>query len=47
MRRRVARMVQAKSFSNMDIESVADLLEIIDYIDKKLEVYKKKYLKFK
>lgn len=47
MRRRVARIVQAKSFSNIDIESVAELLEIIDYIDKKLEAYKKKYLKFK
>ena len=47
MRRRVARIVQAKSFSNIDIENVADLLEIIDYIDKKLEAYKKKYLKFK
>ena len=47
MRRRVARIVQAKSFSNIDIESVAELLEIIDYIDKKLEAYKKKYLRFK
>jgi len=26
---------------------VAELLDIIDYIDKKLESYKKKYLKFK
>ncbi len=47
MRRRVARIVQAKSFSNVDIEAVAELLDIIDYIDKKLEAYKKKYLKFK
>ena len=47
MRRRVARIVQAKSFQNIDVESVAELLEIIDYIDKKLEVYKKKYLKMK
>ena len=47
MRRRVARIVQAKSFQNVDIESVAELLEIIDYIDKKLESYKKKYLKLK
>jgi hypothetical protein len=47
MRRRVARIVQAKSFSNVDIESVAELLEIIDYIDGKLESYKKKYLKLK
>lgn len=47
MRRRVARIVQAKSFSNIDIDSVAELLDIIDYIDKKLEAYKKKYLKFK
>ncbi|CDW84727.1 tom1-like protein 2-like [Stylonychia lemnae] len=47
MRRRVARIVQAKSFTNTDIESVAELLDIIDYIDKKLESYKKKYLKYK
>lgn len=47
MRRRVARIVQAKSFSNVDMDSVADLLEILDYIDKKLESYKKKYLKLK
>ena len=47
MRRRVARIVQAKSFSNIDIESVADLLEIIDFIDTKLGKYKKKYLRFK
>jgi hypothetical protein len=47
MRRRVARIVQAKSFTNTDLESVAELLEIIDFIDKKLESYKKKYLKFK
>lgn len=47
MRRRVARMVQAKSFSNIDIEYVADLLEILDYIDSKLEEFKKKYLKLK
>ena len=40
MRRRVARIVQAKSFSNIDIESVADLLEIIDFIDTKLGKYK-------
>lgn len=47
MRRRVARIVQAKSFQNIDVERVAELLEIIDYIDKKLEIYKKKYLKMK
>ena len=47
MRRRVARMVQAKSFSNRDIEYVAELLEILDYIDSKLEDFKKKYLKLK
>jgi hypothetical protein len=47
MRRRVARIVQAKSFSNIDIESVAELLQIIDYIDTKLESYKKRYLKLK
>ena len=47
MRRRVARIVQAKSFSNVDIESVAELLSIIDYIDTKLEAYKKQYLKLK
>lgn len=47
MRRKVARIVQAKSFSNVDMEEVASLLEIIDYIDKKLEQYKKKYLKLK
>lgn len=47
MRRRVARIVQAKSFSNVDIEGVTDLLTIIDYIDSKLEAYKKKYLKLK
>jgi hypothetical protein len=29
------------------VERVAELLEIIDYIDQKLEVYKKKYLKMK
>lgn len=47
MRRRIARIVQAKSFSNVDIDSVVGLLEILDYIDKKLETYKKKYLKLK
>ena len=47
MRRRVARIVQAKSFQNVDIAGVTELLEIIDYIDKKLEAYKKKYLKLK
>lgn len=31
----------------MDIAGVTELLEIIDYIDKKLEAYKKKYLKLK
>ena len=47
MRRRVARIVQAKSFSNVDLEAVAELLDILDYIDKKLESYKRKYLKLK
>ena len=47
MRRRVARIIQAKSFCNVDIESVVSLLEIIDFIDKKLEIFKKKYLKMK
>jgi hypothetical protein len=47
MRRRVARIVQAKSFSNIDVDSVAELLEVIDYIDRKLESYKAKYLKLK
>ena len=47
MRRRVARIVQAKSFSNYDIQGVTSLLEIIDFIDNKLEAYKKKYLKLK
>ena len=47
MRRRVARIVQAKSFSNIDIEGVTDLLQIIDFIDSKLESYKKRYLKLK
>lgn len=47
MRRRVARIIQAKSFGNVDIESVASLLEMIDFIDKKLELFKKKYLKLK
>lgn len=47
MRRKVARIVQAKSFLNHDIERVADLLEIIDYIDQKMGQYKKKYLKMK
>jgi hypothetical protein len=47
MRRRVARIVQAKSFSNVDIKGVTELLEIIDYIDSKLEGYKKRYLKLK
>ena len=40
-------MVQAKSFSNTDIEYVAELLEILDFIDSKLEDFKKTYLKFK
>ena len=31
----------------MDIEAVAELLEILDFIDKKLGAYKKKYLKLK
>ncbi len=47
MRRRVARIVQAKSFSNVDIAGVTSLLEIIDFIDTKLEAYKKRYLKLK
>jgi hypothetical protein len=47
MRRRVARIVQAKSFQNYDIAGVTDMLEVIDYIDNKLEAYKKKYLKLK
>ena len=47
MRRRVARIVQAKSFENVDIKGVTDMLEIIDYIDTKLENYKKMYLKLK
>jgi hypothetical protein len=47
MRRRVARIVQAKSFQNVDIQGVTTMLEIIDYIDSKLEAYKKMYLKLK
>jgi hypothetical protein len=47
MRRRVARIVQAKSFENVDIQGVTDMLEIIDFIDTKLEQYKKSYLKLK
>lgn len=47
MRRRVARIVQAKSFLNVDMRGVTELLEIIDYIDSKLEAYKKRYLKLK
>ena len=47
MRRRVARIVQAKSFQNVDIQGVTEMLEIIDYIDTKLEGYKKTYLKLK
>lgn len=47
MRRRVARIVQAKSFQNIDIQGVTEMLEIIDYIDTKLEGYKKTYLKLK
>ena len=47
MRRRVARIVQAKSFENVDIQGVTDMLEIIDFIDTKLEHYKKSYLKLK
>ena len=31
----------------MDIQGVTELLEIIDFIDTKLEAYKKKYLKLK
>jgi hypothetical protein len=31
----------------VDIAGVTELLEIIDYIDRKLEAYKKKYLKLK
>ena len=47
MRRRLARIVQAKSFTNQDIAGVTELLEVIDYIDNKLEAYKKRYLKLK
>jgi hypothetical protein len=47
MRRRIARIVQAKSFTNVDLDSVVSLLEILDFIDNKLETYKKKYLKLK
>jgi hypothetical protein len=47
MRRRVARIVQAKSFQNYDIAGVTEMLEVIDFIDNKLETYKKKYLKLK
>jgi hypothetical protein len=47
MRRRVARIVQAKSFQNVDMQGVTTMLEIIDYIDSKLEAYKKMYLKLK
>ncbi len=47
MRRRIARIVQAKSFQNYDIEAVSEMLEVIDFIDNKLESYKKKYLKLK
>ncbi len=47
MRRRVARIVQAKSFQNVDIQGVTEMLEIIDYIDTKLEGYKKTYIKLK
>jgi len=47
MRRRVARIVQAKSFENVDIQGVTEMLEIIDFIDTKLEQYKKSYLKLK
>lgn len=47
MRRRVARVVQAKSFQNVDIAGVTAMLEVIDFIDEKLEKYKKTYLKLK
>lgn len=47
MRRRIARVVQAKSFANRDMDQVTELLEVLDYIDKRLETYKKRYLKFK
>jgi len=47
MRRRMARIVQAKSFQNIEVERVAELLEVIDFIDTKLELYKKRYLKLK
>lgn len=47
MRRRFAQIVQAKSFTNIDIDGVTALLEIIDFIDIRLESYKKKYLKLK
>jgi len=47
MRRRVAKIVQAKSFRNYDIAGVTELLGVIDFIDSKLEDYKAKYLKLK
>ena len=47
MRRKVARMVQAKSFQNIEFDRVSELLEIMDFIDTQLEAYKKKYLKLK
>jgi len=37
----------SKVFENVDIEGVSTMLDVLDYIDKKLEAYKRRYLKFK
>ena len=42
MRRKVARMIAAKSFLNTDMERLPELLELMDFIDKQLESYKTK-----
>jgi uncharacterized membrane protein YukC len=46
MRRKMAKMVEVKSFSG-NLDSVPELFELIDYIDKKLSSYRKKYLRYK
>ena len=46
MRRKLAKMVEVKCFAGVD-DDIPELLEIIDYVDKRLVSYKAKYLKLK
>jgi cell fate (sporulation/competence/biofilm development) regulator YmcA (YheA/YmcA/DUF963 family) len=46
MRRKIAKMIEVKCFAGVE-EDIPELLEIIDYIDKRLVLYKKKYINLK